>query len=48
MIIYHHDNITAFSGAHTWYWVFQHILQSRISVTSVAAPPGEQAYQMII
>jgi len=34
MIIYHHDNVTAFSGNHTFYWQFQPIIQSRISATS--------------
>lgn len=48
MIVYHHNNIFAFSGAHTFYWIFQHILQSRISVTSAAAPPAAQVYQMIV
>jgi len=49
MIIYHHDNIAAFSGNHTFYWIFQAILQSRISITSAAGPaPAEQVYQMMI
>jgi hypothetical protein len=35
MIIEHQDNITAFAGNHTWYWL--NVPQSRIGVTPVAA-----------
>lgn len=37
MIVYHQDNVAAFAGAHTHYWQFQPILQSRISATTAAA-----------
>ncbi len=37
MIVYHQDNVAAFAGAHTHYFQFQPILQSRISATSAAA-----------
>jgi hypothetical protein len=48
MIIYHHDNIAAFSGGHTFYWLFQAIMQSRVTITSAAPAPAEQVYQMMI
>lgn len=37
MIIYHQNNVAAFAGNYTWYWQFQPIIYSRISVTSAAA-----------
>ena len=36
MIIYHQDNVAAFAGAHTWYWLLNPLLFQRISVTSAA------------
>ena len=40
MIIYHQNNVAAFVGAHIWYFQFQPVLQSRISVTTVAPAAG--------
>lgn len=40
MIIYHQNNIAAFAGNHIFYFQFQHLLHSRISITAGAAPSG--------
>lgn len=42
MIVYHQDNIAAFAGNHTFYWIGQPIIQSgRITLTSAAAANEE-------
>jgi len=36
MIIYHQDNVAAFAGAHTYYWLPRQLILGRVSVTSAA------------
>lgn len=36
MIIHHQNNITAFAGNHTIYWLHQPLLYQRISKTTAA------------
>ena len=43
MIIYHKNHISAFTGAHTWYWSLNPLLMQRISITT-AAVPGQPFY----
>jgi len=48
MIIYQKKNIATFVGAHQQISVLQSILQQRITVTTVSAPPGEVPEAMMI
>lgn len=41
MIIYHQDNVAAFSGGHTVYWIGQPLQAQRVSKTTVAAANEE-------
>ena len=41
MIIHHQDNISAFAGAHTFYWPTQPLLFQRIAITTAAAANEE-------